>query len=332
MKTINKILIITFLFVLTISLFNVVSAKGQAPGYWAEVWGILKNDYLTEEDSRLSDSATLWPRGTEYALSNIQQLEKEDVEKISNSNNWDRAALIQLIGKVSADTVSQQTSENKVYLQKLKEVAQWILDTEDDYNKAGEPFNSKEKEILEGTINVVDGKTNADELQKILETDVADQKPIENEDREEYQDEFAEALNQIDQGEEQIDDNLNLSEQSILERLPIGLLAQNNSDGKITMDDTIEGAMEFVNSGQDDIVDQDRLQEVIGSLYNILLVIAMVIAIVAGLVIAIKFMVSGVEGKAEIKKVLVPYVISCAVTFGAFGIWKLVVEILNNLE
>ena len=58
----------------------------------------------------------------------------------------------------------------------------------------------------------------------------------------------------------------------------------------------------------------------------------MVVAVVTGIVIAIKFMTSSVEGKAEVKKVLLPYIISCAVTFGAFGIWKLVVEILNNLE
>lgn len=126
-------------------------------------------------------------------------------------------------------------------------------------------------------------------------------------------------------------DNINKSEHTILDRKPIGLLPEQEGDGQITVDDTIDGAMDFVNRG-DDIIVQDRLQETIGSLYNVLLVIAMVVAVVTGLIIAIKFMTSSVEGKAEVKKTLVPYVISCAVTFGAFGIWKLVVEILNNLE
>ena len=126
--------------------------------------------------------------------------------------------------------------------------------------------------------------------------------------------------------------NNNKSEQSILDRKPIGLLPENTSDGEITVDETIEGAMDFINSGTQEVIKQNKLQEVTKSLYNVLLVVAMVVAVVTGIVIAIKFMTSSVEGKAEVKKVLLPYIISCAVTFGAFGIWKLVVEILNNLE
>ena len=37
-----------------------------------------------------------------------------------------------------------------------------------------------------------------------------------------------------------------------------------------------------------------------------------------------------VEEKANIKEVLVPYVVGCIVIFGAFAIWKLIVTILGN--
>ena len=54
----------------------------------------------------------------------------------------------------------------------------------------------------------------------------------------------------------------------------------------------------------------------------------MVVAVIIGLVIGIKFMVSSVEEKAKIKELLLPYVVGCGVVFGAFGIWSLVVNIL----
>ncbi len=42
-------------------------------------------------------------------------------------------------------------------------------------------------------------------------------------------------------------------------------------------------------------------------------------------------MMEGAEGKAEVQKALVPYVIGCVVIFGAFAIWKIVVTVLQGL-
>ena len=42
-------------------------------------------------------------------------------------------------------------------------------------------------------------------------------------------------------------------------------------------------------------------------------------------------MVSGIEGKVEAKQLLVPYVVGCVMIFGGFGIWKLVVTILQGI-
>ena len=43
-------------------------------------------------------------------------------------------------------------------------------------------------------------------------------------------------------------------------------------------------------------------------------------------------MLSSVEGKADVKKALVVYVIGCIAIFGAFGIWKLLLQLLEPLE
>ena len=38
-----------------------------------------------------------------------------------------------------------------------------------------------------------------------------------------------------------------------------------------------------------------------------------------------------IEEKAEIKTMLIPYIIGCVVVFGAFTIWKIVVDILQSM-
>ena len=66
------------------------------------------------------------------------------------------------------------------------------------------------------------------------------------------------------------------------------------------------------------------------TVYNILFILGIVIAVIWGLVIAIKFITGSVEEKAEVKKTLIPYVAGCVVLFGAFTIWKIVVTILQS--
>ena len=66
-------------------------------------------------------------------------------------------------------------------------------------------------------------------------------------------------------------------------------------------------------------------------MYNILLTIGIFVAVVVGGIIGIKLMTSSAEGKAEAKALLIPYVVGCVVVFGGFGIWKLVVTLLQNI-
>ena len=45
----------------------------------------------------------------------------------------------------------------------------------------------------------------------------------------------------------------------------------------------------------------------------------------------IKLMASNIDTKVEAKNLLIPYVVGCIVVFGGFGIWKIVVTILQNM-
>lgn len=90
---------------------------------------------------------------------------------------------------------------------------------------------------------------------------------------------------------------------------------------------------DFISTGQQGTVpiNGGALSETSSIIYNTLLGIGMLIAIVVGIFIGIKFMVSTIDEKAKIKETLLAYVLGCFVVFGAFGIWKIVTLILGNI-
>ena len=67
------------------------------------------------------------------------------------------------------------------------------------------------------------------------------------------------------------------------------------------------------------------------TLYNILLVMGIIVAIMVGLFLGIKFIAGSIEEKAEIKGMVIPYIIGCVVVFGAFTIWKIIVDLLQSM-
>lgn len=75
----------------------------------------------------------------------------------------------------------------------------------------------------------------------------------------------------------------------------------------------------------------DDLSNVSNTIFNILVTVGIIIAVLMGAILGIKLMISGVEEKAQVKKLLMPYVVGCIIIFGGFGIWKLVVTILQGV-
>ena len=73
------------------------------------------------------------------------------------------------------------------------------------------------------------------------------------------------------------------------------------------------------------------MQDFSKTMYNILITIATFVAVLVGGILGVKIMISSADEKAQVKELLIPYVIGCVVVFGAFGIWKLVVTILQNI-
>lgn len=111
-------------------------------------------------------------------------------------------------------------------------------------------------------------------------------------------------------------------------------VVQTHGRDNITIEDVTGGAKNFIQSGtsQNNPLDINGVQNVTDVLYNILLAVGIIVAVIAGLLIGIKYMTGSVAQKSETKQLLLPYIVGCVVIFGAFGIWKIVVELLNQTQ
>ena len=98
-----------------------------------------------------------------------------------------------------------------------------------------------------------------------------------------------------------------------------------------TLQDMINDAGNFLSAGTDEKIEKEDLNSLSGSLYNILLEIGVGISVILGLILGIKMMLAGVEEKAEVKKMMWVYLVGCIVVFGSFGIWKIVVTIIEQI-
>lgn len=98
--------------------------------------------------------------------------------------------------------------------------------------------------------------------------------------------------------------------------------------------EVIDRANDFLNAGDNvtgQYVNGENVKEASNSIYYIFYTVGFVLAIIIGIILGIQFITEGADGKAKVKESLIAYGIGCAVLFGSFGIWRLVVSILPSL-
>lgn len=103
-----------------------------------------------------------------------------------------------------------------------------------------------------------------------------------------------------------------------------------NDNAEESLEEVITDGNRFVSRGALNI-NEENLQNFSRTMYNILLAVGVAVAVIVGAIIGIKLMVAPIEEKAEAKKLLVPYVAGCVIVFAGFGIWQLVVTILQGI-
>ena len=78
-------------------------------------------------------------------------------------------------------------------------------------------------------------------------------------------------------------------------------------------------------------ISQYQVKPIADSIANILLVIAIGVAMISAAVMAINFIIQSVEDKAKIKEAMVPWIIGIFVTAGAYGIWRITMSVFYGL-
>lgn len=105
---------------------------------------------------------------------------------------------------------------------------------------------------------------------------------------------------------------------------------QEQMEYKMSVEGMLDSATGFLDEGKDaNYLTQEEMQTVVDTIYNVLLSICIVAALIMGIFIGIKFMTGSVEEQAQVKETLIPYIVGCSIAFGAFGIWKIMMEIIN---
>lgn len=99
------------------------------------------------------------------------------------------------------------------------------------------------------------------------------------------------------------------------------------------LQDIMNRAEGFVNNGENggNVINNDALKEGSNTLYNVLLVIGIAVAFIWGIVLGIQFITGSLGEKADVKKNLIVYLVGCVIIFGAFGIWRLLLQLLQPL-
>lgn len=94
----------------------------------------------------------------------------------------------------------------------------------------------------------------------------------------------------------------------------------------------ITDAQNFTQSGNsvESMINTTALKNTSTFIYKTLFSIGLVVAIIVGIILGIQFMIASAEDKAKVKETLIAYVVGCVVLFGAFGIWRTVIYIVQE--
>ncbi len=118
----------------------------------------------------------------------------------------------------------------------------------------------------------------------------------------------------------------------ILIVINISLFSINTVQADSSLSSIISGGDSFIKDGEKDIsIDTEKLKGASDTVYNVLLVIGICVAVIVASILGVQFMVGSAEEKAKVKDAMVIFVIGCIVVFGAFGFWKIFVTIGQNL-
>ena len=100
-----------------------------------------------------------------------------------------------------------------------------------------------------------------------------------------------------------------------------------------SLDDVMNNGNSFLNAGSESskMIDQNDLKSLSNFISGVLLTIAIGITVITGAIMGLNFITQSIEEKAKVKESMVPWVIGIIVSFGAFTIWEVAVNLFQSL-
>lgn len=100
-----------------------------------------------------------------------------------------------------------------------------------------------------------------------------------------------------------------------------------------SLDDVMNNGNSFLNAGSESstMIDQNDLKSLSNFISGVLLTIAIGVTVITGAIMGLNFITQSIEEKAKVKESMVPWVIGIIVSFGAFTIWEVAVNLLQSL-
>ena len=103
----------------------------------------------------------------------------------------------------------------------------------------------------------------------------------------------------------------------------------------LSFDSIFGDAQDFIAKGNESsaqAISEDGLKNISDAVSGVLLTIAVAVTFISIAAMGINFAIQTVEDKAKIKESMVPWIIGVFISFGAYGIWKFVMNIFYGMN
>ena len=100
-----------------------------------------------------------------------------------------------------------------------------------------------------------------------------------------------------------------------------------------SLDDVMNNGNSFLNAGSESstMIDQNDLKSLSNFISGVLLTIAIGVTVITGAIMGLNFITQSIEEKAKVKESMIPWVIGIIVSFEAFTIWEVAVNLFQSL-
>lgn len=100
-----------------------------------------------------------------------------------------------------------------------------------------------------------------------------------------------------------------------------------------SLDDVMNNGNSFLGAGSESntMIDQNDLKSLSNFISGVLLTIAIGVTVITGAIMGLNFITQSIEEKAKVKESMIPWVIGIIVSFGAFTIWEVAVNLFHSL-